>query len=233
VTRLFIFSWFFFCWATVAYADEAAIFRTQAAQESYAIGAQTAHTLRKDKIDIDIEMLLRGFRDGLSDNTKALLISEKELKAIMSRVQQEMRKNMVMNRRQQGESARQDGAQFLQKNGTVPGVVITASGLQYQIESAGAGVKPTLHSVVQVRYRGTLLSGVEFDASPEDGSAGRLIVAQTIPGLKEVLQLMPVGSRWKVVLPAALGYGERGRDSDLGPHEVLRFDLELVGTEPP
>jgi hypothetical protein len=217
--------------ATGAFAAEAPIFKDRAAQESYAIGAQTAKTLRKDKIDIDIEMLVRGFRDGVSDDVGALRMSDKELKMVMSRVQQDVRKNMVLNRREQGERARTEGPEFLASHALEAGVLKTPSGVQYQVIQAGKGAKPELSSTVLVRYRGVLLNGYEFDASPEDGSPGRLVVAQTIAGLKEVLQMMPVGAHWKVVLPAALGYGDRGRDAELGPHEVLRFDIELIGIE--
>ncbi len=218
------------CGMGLAVAEESSPFKTRAEQESYAIGAQTARTLRRDKTDIDVEMLVRGIRDGLSANGAAMLLSDKEVRAVMGRVQQEVRKNMVLNRREQGERARVEGAKFLASHAAEPGVVTTASGLQYRIESTGKGPRPVLGDVAQVRYRGTLLSGAEFDASPEDAPA-HLVIAQTIAGLKEALQMMPVGSRWTLWVPAPLGYGERGKDAELGPHEVLKFELELVGID--
>ncbi len=209
-----------------ALADDASPFKNRKEQESYAIGAQTGRTLKKDNVDIDAGMLIRGLKDGLGG--EKLLLSENELRAVMSSVQQELHKNMVLNRRALGEKNREEGAQFLAGNGRKDEVATTATGLQYQILKAGNGRKPMLNNSVLVNYRGTLLNGYEFDASPA-GKPALWVVAQTIAGLKEALQLMSEGSKLQVVVPANLAYGDRGTGVDVGPNQVLRFDIELVG----
>jgi len=213
-------------WAMQALAEDASAFKDRKAQESYAIGAQTGRTLRKDNVDIDSKMLIRGLQDGLGD--KKLLLSEKDLRAVMTVVQQEIRKNMVMNRRALGERNREEGAAYLAANGAKAGVETTTSGLQYKEIKAGTGAKPGLSSTVLVNYRGTLLNGFEFDTSPDDKPA-EIVVAQLTPGMREALLAMAVGSKWQLAVPANLGYGERGMGADVGPYQVLLFDLELVG----
>lgn len=203
----------------------ASAFKDLAAQESYAIGAQTARTLRKDGVPLDVEMLLQGFRDGSGDGK--LLLDEKELKAVMLRVQQDVHRNMVLNRRALADRNRTDGLALLATHGRQPGVHTTASGLQYEVLDAGAGDHPFLNSTVMVNFRGTLPDGVPFDASPT-GKPAQMFVAQALPGLKEALQLMPVGARWRLMLPANLAYGDRGAGDAIGPNQVLQFDLELV-----
>ena len=212
--------------STGALADAASPFKDKKEQDSYAIGAQTGRTLRKDNVEIDAAMLIRGLKDGLGDGR--MLLSEKDLRAVMSHVQQELHKNMVLNRRALGERNLQEGAKFLAENGRKEGVVTTASGLQYSVIKAGAGAKPFLNNTVSVNYRGTLADGTEFDASP-DGQPAQLVVAQAVLGFKEALQLMSVGSRWQLAVPANLAYGDRGSGADVGPNQVLLFDVELVG----
>ncbi|HET7755674.1 MAG TPA: FKBP-type peptidyl-prolyl cis-trans isomerase N-terminal domain-containing protein [Steroidobacteraceae bacterium] len=210
-------------------ADRQPGFKDRAAQESYAIGAQTARNLRKDDVAINLDMLVRGLRDGFGDGE--LLLSEKELRAVMSRVQQDIHRNMVLNRRAEAERNRELGTRFLAEHGKQAGVLTTASGLQYRVLKAGTGAKPLIGNVVLANYRGTLLNGTEFERSPDE-QPGRLIVAQAIPGLREALLTMSAGSKWQLVLPAALAYGERGAGTDVGPNQVLQFELELVGIEP-
>jgi FKBP-type peptidyl-prolyl cis-trans isomerase FklB len=213
-----------------AFADDAAAFKDLKQQESYAIGAQTARTLRQDNVDIDVDMLVRGLRDGLSDGK--LMMTDKELRAVMSRVQQELHKNMVTNRRAAGERNKETGAQYLAENGKKDGVTTTESGLQYTVLKVGKGPKPVLSDTVVVNYRGTMLDGTEFDASPA-GKPSEFIAAQTIPGWKEALQLMTVGSHWRIVVPPRLAYGDRGSGTQIGPNAVLVFDIELRDKKTP
>jgi FKBP-type peptidyl-prolyl cis-trans isomerase FklB len=207
-------------------ATDASPFKDQKEQQSYAIGAQTGRTLRKDNVDIDEAMLIRGLKDGLGSDK--MLLSEKELRSVMSHVQQELHKNMVMNRRALGERNKEEGARFLADNGKKPGVATTSTGLQYRVIKDGSGAKPLLINTVSVNYRGTLIDGVEFEASPE-GKPAQLVVAQTVAGFKEALQLMSVGSKWQIIVPPNLAYGDRGSGADVGPNQVLLFDVELVG----
>jgi len=108
------------------------------------------------------------------------------------------------------------------------GVVTLASGVQYKVLSPGTGKQPTLEDTVVCQYRGTLIDGKEFDSSYKRGQPATFPVKGVIKGWTEVLQLMPVGSKWQVVIPPALAYGERGAGADIGPNATLIFEIELV-----
>ena len=120
------------------------------------------------------------------------------------------------------------GAAYLAENGAKEGVVTTDSGLQYEILTAGEGPKPTAEDTVEVHYTGTLVDGTEFDSSYGRGETVSFGVGQVIPGWTEALQLMPVGSKWKLAIPSDLAYGAGGAGQVIGPNAVLVFDVELV-----
>jgi FKBP-type peptidyl-prolyl cis-trans isomerase FklB len=107
------------------------------------------------------------------------------------------------------------------------GVQVSPGGILYKVLKEGSGRKPAESDMVEVNYRGALINGKEFDAT-EPGKPATLKVAALIPGWKQALSMMPVGSKWQIVIPPSLGYGERGVGNDIGPNEVLVFDLELV-----
>ena len=209
-----------------SWSEDASPFKDRVQEESYAIGAQTGRTLKKDMAQVDVDLLIRGLRDGLGGGS--LLLSGDSLHAVMSRVQQELHKNMVLNRRALAEKNKEEGARILAENASKPGVATTASGLQYRVLKAGEGRKPMLNNTVLVNYRGTLPNGVGFDASP-DGKPAQWVVVQAMTGLKEALQLMQVGAKFQVWVPANLAYGDRGMGTDVGPNQVLQFEIELAG----
>jgi FKBP-type peptidyl-prolyl cis-trans isomerase FklB len=120
-------------------------------------------------------------------------------------------------------------AAFLKANAAKPGVVTLPSGLQYQVITAGKGPKPTASSTVRTRYRGALLDGTEFDSSGQDEAS--FPVGGVIPGWTEALQLMPVGSKWRLFVPPELAYGPRGAGQAIGPNATLVFEVELLGLE--
>ena len=200
-------------------------FKDYKAQQSYAIGAQTGRTLKKDNVDIDVEMLIRGLKDGLGGSK--LQLSEQDLRAVMSRVQQDLHRNQVLNRRAAGERNLKESAAYLADNGKRPGVITTPTGLQYRVIKAGSGRKPALGDTVLVNYRGTRIDGYEFEAS-EAGKPAAIVVAQAIAGWKEALQQMPAGAHWQLMVPPNLAYADRGSGADIGPNQLLLFDLELV-----
>lgn len=119
---------------------------------------------------------------------------------------------------------------FLEKNKTTPGVITTATGLQYKIIKEGTGSKPTVEQKVKVHYTGKLLDGKVFDSSVERGEPAVFGVNQVIPGWTEALQLMPVGSKWEVYIPSSLGYGDQGTQGIPGG-SLLIFEVELLGIE--
>ncbi len=120
------------------------------------------------------------------------------------------------------------GNSFLEENAKRPGITTTESGLQYEVLTEGTGPKPTAEDRVRVHYHGTLIDGTVFDSSVERGEPAVFGVGQVIPGWTEALQLMPVGSKWKIYLPASIAYGERGAGQDIGPNSALIFEVELL-----
>jgi len=120
------------------------------------------------------------------------------------------------------------GNEFLEENKSRPGVITTESGLQYEVLTEGTGPKPTQEDQVRVHYHGTLIDGTVFDSSVERGEPAVFGVGQVIPGWTEALMLMPVGSKWKIYLPANIAYGERGAGGDIGPNSALIFEVELL-----
>jgi FKBP-type peptidyl-prolyl cis-trans isomerase len=127
-----------------------------------------------------------------------------------------------------GQENLEKGNKFLEENKKKPGISTTESGLQYEIIKTGTGEKPTAESTVKVSYHGTLIDGDVFDSSVERGDTATFGVGQVIPGWTEALQLMPVGSKWKVYLPSSIAYGEQGAGGGkIGPNTALIFEIEL------
>jgi len=128
----------------------------------------------------------------------------------------------------QAQKALEEGNKFLETNKARAGVTTTASGLQYEVITAGTGAMPVATDQVRVHYHGTLIDGKVFDSSVDRGEPVVFGVNQVIPGWTEALMLMPVGSKWKIYLPSEIGYGERGAGGDIGPNSVLVFEVELL-----
>jgi FKBP-type peptidyl-prolyl cis-trans isomerase len=128
----------------------------------------------------------------------------------------------------EGDKALKEGDEFLAKNKTKSGVITTASGLQYEIIKAGTGPKPKADDEVKCHYKGTLIDGKVFDSSIDRGEPVVFPVSRVIPGWTEALQLMPVGSKWKLYIPSSLAYGESGAGQDIKPNSTLIFEVELI-----
>lgn len=196
------------------------------AQTSYALGVNIGSSLRADGITVEGDAFLKGVQDALANATPAL--SEQEMSALLSQLQADMRTRRIEKQAQAAAANRSQGEAFLKANGAKPGVKTLASGLQYQVLTAGTGPVPTASDTVTCNYRGTLIDGTEFDSSAAHGGPSNFPVEGVIAGWTEALQLMPVGSKWRLFVPAALGYGERGAGQDIGPNAVLVFDIELL-----
>lgn len=122
----------------------------------------------------------------------------------------------------------EEGNAFLETNKAREGVTTTESGLQYEVLTEGTGAKPTAEDQVRVHYHGTLIDGKIFDSSVDRGEPAVFGVSQVIPGWTEALQLMPVGSKWKIYIPSEIGYGANGAGADIAPNSVLVFEVELL-----
>lgn len=211
--------------ATQACAEEKQLFKTEIDRVSYAIGIDVARNFKKQGVDVNPDLLMKGVKDGLSG--QRLLLTEKEIRKVTQAFQAELRRKMVLNQRASAIENRQKGATFLAENKAREGVVALLSGVQYKVLKAGDGRKPVDTDTVECNYRGTLLDGTEFDGT-EPGKPATLKVAQLIPGWKEALKLMPVGATWQIFVPSQLAYGERGVGRDIGPNETLIYEVELV-----
>ena len=192
---------------------------------SYTVGVETARNFKRQGFEFDAQLFLRGMQDGIAG--EKTLLPEKEMRRVLTGFQSQVRQTMAANRKALTDENRRKAADFLAANKSREGVVTLASGLQYKVLRAGNGRKPGDADTVLVDYRGTLLNGSEFDAT-EPGHPATLRVSMVITGWKEALKLMPAGSRWQLYVPPALAYGERGVGNDVGPNELLLFDLELV-----
>jgi len=128
-----------------------------------------------------------------------------------------------------GDEAKKQGQEFLEANAKRDGVVTLSSGLQYEIINPGTGATPKASDTVNVHYHGTLISGEVFDSSVNRGEPATFGVTQVISGWVEALQLMPVGSKWKLFIPSELAYGSRGAGQSIGPNTTLIFEVELLG----
>jgi FKBP-type peptidyl-prolyl cis-trans isomerase FklB len=203
--------------------------KTQKQKASYAMGMNIGTGLRKQSIDIDPAILARGLRDAFS-NGKTLL-TEDEARAILTQLQADLRKKQEDAVQQMGEANKKQGLAFLEANKAKEAVVALPSGLQYKVLQEGTGPKPAATDQVVCNYRGTLLDGTEFDSSYKRGQPATFPVNKVIKGWTEALQLMPVGSKWQLFIPAELAYAEHGFGGQIGPNATLIFEVELVSIQ--
>jgi FKBP-type peptidyl-prolyl cis-trans isomerase FklB len=195
-------------------------------QTSYSIGADLGRNLQRLGVDIDPALILEGIKDALSGDH--LHMSDEEINGALQALQADIQRKQQAAANQAGEENKKVGEAFLAENKSKEGVVTLPSGLQYKILKAGDGPKPTANDKVECHYKGTLINGREFDSSYKRGSPATFGVGQVIPGWQEALQLMPVGSKWQLFVPAGLAYGERGAGREIAPNSTLIFEVELL-----
>ena len=211
--------------AIPAGAQDTAAPTTQKDKVSYGIGVQVAKTLKGQGIDINPDLLIKGLRDALSG--QKLQMSDEDLNTTMAALQQEVTQKQMQERAKQADDNKKAGDAFLADNGKKEGVVTLPSGLQYKVVKPSDGKKPTDADTVTCNYRGTLIDGTEFDKS-QAGQPATFQVGMVIPGFKEALKLMPVGSTWQFFIPPGLAYGDRGAGNVIGPNTTLIFEVELL-----
>jgi FKBP-type peptidyl-prolyl cis-trans isomerase len=214
--------------------------KTQKDKTSYAVGMNVgkglAANLHQQSVDVDQAILLRGLKDALAGGK--LLLTEDEARAVLTQLQTEVRtkqqeKMKVEQERMKAaaEENKKEGTEFLETNKTKEGVVALPSGLQYKILTEGTGPKPAATDTIVCNYRGTLISGTEFDSSYKRGQPLSIQVNGVIKGWTEALQLMPAGSKWQLFIPSDLGYGDRGSGPNIGPGATLIFEIELLSIQ--
>ena len=195
---------------------------------SYAFGLDLARDLKRQKKDLNVDLLMQGLRDSLAD--KPLLMTDDEVTATLKQVEAEQKQDYEHARRMIADKNRRAGEQFFSDNAKKEGIVTLPSGLQYKILKKGEGPTPTLEDKVVCQYKGTLLDGTEFDNSVKRGHPITLPVKGIMPGWTQALQMMPVGSKWQLFIPPQLGYGNKIVNG-IGPNATLVFDVELLSIE--
>lgn len=192
-------------------------------QISYGIGRQMGDQLRGNNIPgIDVAAVCEGLSDAMAGNPSRL--SQEQLQAAFTVLNERLQEQQNRQTKQQAAA----GEQFLAQNRQRPEVTTLPSGLQYEVISQGEGPKPCATDKVSTHYHGTLIDGSVFDSSVERGSPAEFPVNRVIAGWTEALQLMPVGSKWRLFIPHQLAYGERGAGGSIAPFSALVFEVELL-----
>jgi len=207
----------------------AAALSTDKDRESYAYGMFLGRSLKKNGVDIDLDLFARGIKDEQSGGPT--LLTESQMNDGMQHLQHDVMANRQKVQSEEGQKNLEEGEAFLARNKTMPGVVVLPDGLQYQVITNGTGATPGPNDVVTVNYRGTFVDGKEFDSSFKRGRPAEFPVTGVIPGWTEALEKMKVGSEWKVFIPANLAYGPNGRPPMMGPNETLIFEVDLLGVK--
>ncbi len=218
--------------ASAAWADEktaADLTKPESLKDrsSYAFGVNLVAVARQNGIELNEDYFVRGIRDALANK---LLMTREEVQAALKEQEQELEKQRHANALALGTKNKVEGDAFLAENTKRDGVVTLPSGLQYQVLKEGGGSVPKEADRVKVHYRGKLLGGPEFDSSYDRGEPPIVAVTGVIPGWREALRLMPVGSQWKLWVPPQLAYGKEGK-GDIGPNATIVFEVELLAIE--
>jgi len=202
---------------------------------SYSLGIDIANDIVKSQLDtlLTNKMLVLGLQDGLNKNNYK--IHPTECQAInraffeeLQKKQQALQAQKELQEKQKYEADIIAGKEFLAKNKTNPGVIETASGLQYKVIKEGNGKVPTKADKVTVHYKGTLIDGSTFDSSYDRGQPATFAVTGVIPGFSEALLLMSPGAHYIAYLPQNLAYGERGAGGMIKPYSTLIFEIEMI-----
>jgi FKBP-type peptidyl-prolyl cis-trans isomerase len=198
---------------------------TKLQRTSYSLGVDIATNLQSNGFELDLDSLVAGLTDGLTNAEKKL--SDEEIQTVLLELQKEMMEKMQQAATELAEKNLREGREFLARNKEQEGVVALESGLQYRVITEGSGPRPQLSDTVSAHYRGRLIDGTEFDSSYSRGKPATFPVKDVIPGWTEALQLMKAGSKWELFIPPELAYGARemGR---IGPNSTLIFEVELL-----
>lgn len=193
---------------------------------SYALGVNISESFKMQGVEgLNGNILAQGFNDLSNDVSK--FKKEESLNILQSFMKKQQAKLEEKNK-EKHKGIITEGEEFLANNAKKEGVVSLPSGLQYEIIKEGTGDKPNITNTVKAHYHGTLIDGTVFDSSVERGEPTDFPVSQVIKGWTEALQLMPVGSKWKLYIPYNLAYGERGSGDKIPPYSTLIFDVELL-----
>ncbi len=194
---------------------------------SYSFGVDVANRLKQQGVELDVNALNRGIADAYN-GTEIALSDEEQLQAKTS-FQAQLRDALVKKQAAAAESNIAAGKAFLEENAKKPGVIATASGLQYKILASGDGKQPKDTDTVTTHYKGTLIDGREFDSSYKRDQPASFPVKGVVKGWTEALQLMHVGDKWQLFVPSDLAYGATKRSELIEANSTLIFEIELLG----
>lgn len=198
-------------------------FTTVEQQASYGIGRQIGDQVASNPFEgLDANAVAQGVMDAL--NGEEYAVEVEDLRAAFGVINERMQEQQA----KQAKEASAEGQTFLDENAKRDEVSVTESGLQYEVLTTGEGEKPTAESTVRTHYHGTLIDGTVFDSSYDRGQPAEFPVGGVIAGWTEALQMMTVGSKWRLAIPYQLAYGEQGAGGAIGPFQTLVFDVELL-----
>lgn len=212
--------------ASCAQNTEKKELKTESEKMSYALGSNIGASMKPIATEIDYDALIQGMKDTLESRTP--LLTSAEIQQSLTKLSTLLRTKAQEKSKILGEKNKTEGKTFLAENKKKTGVTTTASGLQYEVIKEGSGAKPQKTDRVSVHYAGTLIDGTEFDNSYKRGTPATFAVTGVIKGWTEVLQLMTVGSKYRVFIPSNLAYGQRGNPPTIGPNSTLIFEVELL-----
>ena len=210
----------------LASAQDKVVLKTDKDKVSYSIGLDIGTNFKRQSVDLDAKALAAGIADGLSGGKP--LLAEDEVRKVLAEFRQQMGAKAQQAAQQLAEKNRKEGETFLAENKKKKGVITLPSGLQYQVIKEGTGKIPKASETVTTHYRGTLIDGTEFDSSYKRNEPTSFPVNGVIKGWTEALQLMKVGSKWQLFIPASLAYGPQGAGQLIGPNATLIFEIELL-----
>lgn len=204
---------------------ESASLESDDQKASYGIGLNVGSQIADSRDRLDRAAFMRGVEDALQGRDPA--VPREEIQPALQAFAQEIQAAAAAERERAATENLEAGTAFLEENAQRDVVTTTESGLQYEVLEAGDGPTPTAGDQVELHYRGTLIDGTEFDSS-YDGEPAVFGVGAVIPGFAEALQLMPVGSHYRIWIPSDLAYGAQGSGPVIGPNQVLVFEIELL-----